>query len=119
MIRRHFDNPDKFEAASFNGTGGLVGRHSQFCPWTARFSQNPSFLAWPLVPVHHRKQSQWCKCIVDRTSQPLSIRYAMEGVCQEHKINRAWPKSIEFISIPRQEIAIRDAAFYETVPRHF
>jgi hypothetical protein len=35
------------------------------------------------------------------------------------QINRAWSKWIEFIGVPRHEVAIRDADFYETVSRHF
>src|SRR5882724_2621490 len=118
MIRRHFNNAMKFKAARLDGLGGLAGRHSQFGFWTARLAQDRGFLARPPMPVHHRKQSRWQKRIVNRTRQPRSIRYAVEGVCQEHKIDRPRPQPGEFVRVPRYEIAIRDTAFDETVPRY-
>src|SRR5437660_7385614 len=47
MIRRHFDDPNKFKPAGFNGVDGLVWGHSQFGPRTARFSKDNSFLTRP------------------------------------------------------------------------
>src|SRR5215470_10245057 len=50
MIGWQFDKFRELEFADFNGSDRLLGRHPQSRPWTARFTQDRSFLAWSLMP---------------------------------------------------------------------
>src|SRR5579863_5386759 len=115
MIRRYLDKLGEFQAGWFHGRDCLIRRHSQLCLWSTWFAQDRRFLAWKLMPVDDGKATRRLERFAHSLRQTELVRNAMKSIRHKDKVNRVWHERCKLVGVSRYEIAISDAALFETM----
>jgi len=110
---------NQLQTARFNGLDGLFRRQSQFRFWSARFAQDRCLLARTGMPVDNREKTSWSEGCAHREGQSPLIGNAVKSIRHKYEVSLSRNQFAKMVSIASRIVAIRHAAFGQTVTRHF
>ena len=110
---------NQLQSARFNGLDGLFRRQSQFRFWSARFAQDRCLLARAGMPVDNREKTSRFESCAHREGQSPLIGNAVKSIRHKYEVSLSRNQFAKMVSIASRIVAIRHAAFGQTVTRHF